>query len=276
MHSTITTFAGQIVLASFCSGYPWMLAATRPAAQVQAPRTRRKSSATPFIWPKSVPEFLLYDPKYLDKWLVSRKCPPALVEDFRQDLFAHLCGRTKECIEKGIPDKMGLYNPELNGNATTVAAWANWLTGYLLINEYSKLIAKQKRGHTAGVNVISLTEDEADTDSSCPTWWKLMEPSERKQFETGENEVYSQVTSSMLMKELLDTAEEEVGLGARQTLDAMAQTDTITQAAELLGVRPRRVHQIMKDAKLTLSSVLEVNAKPLIIKRAPATAIKQA
>ena len=283
MPCTITAFARKVIAVSPTQGDAWKLGIVLQAAPKAVPvipltpaKGRRGNPTEVFVHPMSVAEFAAYDPNYLEKWLIKYKCDPAMVADFSQDLFLFLCKPTKLCIELGLPDKMGLYNPALIGNPTSVEAWANWLTRNLLMHEYWKLLGRDKRSHTTGTDVISLSEDEADAKSGCPTWWKLMDQDERKQMEAGAGEVYSQVTSSMLVHELLNTLEEEVGLEARQVLELVAQTETITQAAEILGMRPRRVHQTMRDARMVLSSVLGINARELLTHRLQIKEAKQA
>lgn len=240
-----------------------------PVAAAGSAEKAREGASSPFVWPKTVAEFYAFDPNYLDKWLISRSCPLGLVEDFRQDLFAYLCSPSTQCVLNGLPDKMGLYNPELRGNAVSIAAWANWLSK-ILERQYWKLINKNKRGCTTGPNIVSLTEDEVDLEGGLPTWWMMMAPEERVQFQANADEVYSGVTSGMLMHELLDTLHAEVGAEARDVLAAVAQTDTITQAAELLGWRPKEVHKTLKHARYMLSCVLGIQAKELLVQRAVA------
>jgi len=229
-----------------------------------APRGNRRRVITgEFVWPKSVAELHAFDPKLIDKWLVKMKCPYDLVEDFSQDLYALLCEPNKECIAKGYPDKMGLYDPAKLGPegkpATTIGAWMYWLSR-MLKNEYYKLIDAQKKSGTAGPTVISTSCEEVDPDTGRVTWLGMLDATERKLFEASTDTVYSQVTSSMLMKELLDTVEDEMGQEARVVLDLYREFESGTEVARVLGRPVRKVRLIMGDIRGTLASHLGLNS----------------
>jgi transcriptional regulator with GAF, ATPase, and Fis domain len=83
-----------------------------------------------------------------------------------------------------------------------------------------------------------------------------MGPQERLKFETDEIAVYSQVTSNVLLRELLSMVGEESSEQARLIMDAVSQTDSITQAAELLGLRNRTVQRTMKETRVLLGALL--------------------
>ena len=225
-----------------------------PSTQVKAYPT---TSETPFVWPKSVQEFMEFDPIYTKKWLKSRKCPIDLIEDYSQGLLLHLCTPNKECLARGFSDKMMLYKPERLGDAVTVAGWAFWLNT-VLSNQYSKLIKRQQRGGVTGSKVISLgeTDDESRSKHGTATWWLLLDPHERPQFETSIQEVYNPITSRIFLAEIIRVVREEVGPDALKVLAAVSETDTVVQAAAVLGMQSRMVHRILKNIRLVLGATL--------------------
>ena len=227
----------------------------QPTPVIEAPATLE---AEAFVWPKNVAELLEMDPKYLERWLVSRNCPEALIADYQQDLLVHLLTPNKACRELGCSDRLGLYDPALLGGATTKRAWAYWLSSYLLTNQYSKIINAYKRGGTSGPAVISITEDEGDLEKSKPTWQTLLTPGEYSQFVASVSDVFDPVTSQIRMDEILRTAQEEIGDDAVALLEALRVTDTMSEAAVLLSMPADKVRRDVRTLRSVLESVLGV------------------
>jgi len=214
------------------------------------------ASEADFVWPKTVMELIERDPKYIERWLIGRKCPDALIADYAQDLLLHLLTPSNACTRKGCPDKLGLYDPALLGGATTKRAWAYWLSKYLLTNQYSKLISRQRRSGCEGPTVVSITETEHDVERAAPSWHALLTVNERQLFETSHEEVYGGVTSQIRVDQIMQAVAEEIGAEAVEILQAVKATDNAIEAAELLGVPADRVRRILRTVRATIQSVL--------------------
>lgn len=222
------------------------------------PLLRKKA---PFVWPKTVDEFIAFDPKYIVKWLHSRKCVPTLINDFAQDLYLHLCTPNRECIEKGYKDRMALYDPIKLGGATTLAAWAYWLSG-ILTNQYGKLIKAQKRGHTEGPNVISM--DDVNVETGQESWWSQTEQHEHTRFMATVGEVYNGVTSRILLEDVIRVVQEEIGDEAVEVLSAVIESNDAVEAAELMGVSPERIRRTTRNIIRVAQAVLGISASNLM------------
>lgn len=233
----------------------------KPARPLDPPVTATQSRISPlpapapenvFVWPKNVDEFLDLDPKYLDRWLVSRRCPADLIEDFRQELLLHLLTPNAECIANGWPDKMMLYKPERIGG-TTKRAWAFWLSRYLLNSAYNKLINDRHRATTQGKSVVSLGGG-SEVDGVVEGWLMLQEH-EQATLSAEEGEVFMGVTSSLALEGVIALVEEEMGQDAVEVLQAVGEADTFTEAARILHLSPTAVRKRLKDIRALISSV---------------------
>lgn len=196
-----------------------------PVALAAAPTT----VVTPFTPPANYLEFLAFDPRYIYKFLKSRRCPEAVFEDFEQSLHAHLMSIGPTGKARGHNDKLEEYAPSLRGNATTVEAWADWLN-LILGREYGKLIKRNNRGGVRGENVISLAVDPESTDTD---FSPLLGTEDRSRLI---DYSFTTLNAKVLVSSLLDYIRSEGGEMTYRFAVALKKYDNVAEVARELNL----------------------------------------
>lgn len=202
-----------------------------------ASATAVPTTTLPFIPPANYREFLAFDPRYISKFLKSRKCPVDLFEDFEQSLHAHLMSIGPTGKARGHEDKLAEYAPDRRGNATSVSAWAHWLNT-ILGRELDKLIKRNNKGGVRGPNVISLTVDPWAIDDDFATRLERDDRTRLTDFS------YQGMTAKAMASAFLDYLREEGG----ETVYVFAQNlmiyDSTPEVARAMGITNDEGHRL--------------------------------
>ena len=197
-----------------------------------------------FDHPTTFSEFFEREPKYVAKWLRSKRCPEDMREDFEQELLMHLMRAPGEKSEHfGKPDWISTYDPELMGGFGTRWAWAAFVNR-MLTTQYGKLITRNNRGGVRGPQVISLTPDPWALGAGLPQ--AVLQNSEALALFTTAPVA---ISSKIFMERFMLYVQERLGQDHVTYLRALVISTSLDEVEAVTGLPRSRYDRYRRDLK---------------------------
>lgn len=245
-----------------------------PAQELPAPKAPKKVSRfaaanakalaegtlTQFDHPTTFAEFFEREPRYVSKWLKSKKCPVDLFEDFEHELLVHLMTAPGMKSEHyGKPDWVSTYVPEKMGGFGTRWAWAAFMNR-MLSTQYGKLINRNNRGGVRGEHVVSLSEDGFGDGG--PVYGNTSGMPSIILRNQGDLQHFTALPvnapSKIFMEKFLAHVQDELGQSHVTYLRAVLAADAPAEVEALTGLSKHQCSRYRRDLKLLAAQFTKV------------------
>jgi hypothetical protein len=215
-----------------------------PASRVIQTRTVTMAA---FDHPKNYLEFLEREPRYIRNFLINRKCPLELFEDFEQSMHLHLMTPPgAKSVNYGKSDKLATYHPSRMGGIGTRWAWAKYLNT-MLSNEYGKLINRNKKGGIRGEHVVTISDCPLEENGA-------LDHSDRERLmDFSGQTLLARVAASEAMAYIRYEGGEMVYRMAK----ALMVYDNLTEAARVMGISTGKANRL----RTTMQEIMETYRK---------------
>lgn len=133
------------------------------SAQAEAEAYTKSIKTDDFVVPANFQEFIERYPKYIFSFLIRKKCPQELLEEFQQEMCLYMLSVSKNGRAKGITDRIVSFNGDKIGGASAGKFFA--YINLLLLRKWMVLIERRCREpitQRQTISIQTITEDNSN------------------------------------------------------------------------------------------------------------------